>query len=262
MYVVIGTEGTESEPAQLIIVCGLFPTEGPYLIVEHLSTNPQASGRLKKLCYELGVNAIRVVATALGKVAWASPSIEGVKRVLQAGGFQESPAVQMLAPLGAVLYRDNPPPQAASSPVATDAILARLEHLESKLVGKTYELPMELSLEDQKRIEEWAKHRVPPGMAKEPLMPHEALENDEEFPNPPRFPLDENTEADNPDPPNEPVFPEEPEAPASPAQPKRPKPRKHTIPTKPPAPKAGASKPERANAVMARIRALREGAQT
>lgn len=82
--------GTRDE---LIAGICFYPTEGPYFVAEHFSTNPRAPARLRHRAACLVAEGISIYGAATGKYALIFPSSLSMRRILQRAGFEHQKGV-------------------------------------------------------------------------------------------------------------------------------------------------------------------------
>ena len=83
-----------------MLVCGtmLYPTNGAYLVVEHVATNPLAPPRKRYAAVHITVGAIETYAAINSQIAMYFPRHKGVERILRKRGAIESGSTQMFIP--------------------------------------------------------------------------------------------------------------------------------------------------------------------
>lgn len=79
--------GVPVQSPKLIAGCCLYPANGPYVICEFVSTNPEVSARVRHVAAERIGWAIRVYGAIHGQTPMTFPKHKGVKRLLKKTGF-------------------------------------------------------------------------------------------------------------------------------------------------------------------------------
>lgn len=80
------------DTGDLIAGCCLYPTMGPFCVVEYVSTNPVAGLRLRHTACLLIAHEIQIYGAMRGKNMLCFPRDKGVARMLKRAGAIESPA--------------------------------------------------------------------------------------------------------------------------------------------------------------------------
>jgi hypothetical protein len=87
---VVCTSPKRGEVLYIAGVC-IYPTDGPYAVVEHVSTNPKASLRLRHQAVVMGAVTLCVYGATRKKEMMCFPRQQGVERILERAGFIKSP---------------------------------------------------------------------------------------------------------------------------------------------------------------------------
>lgn len=87
------------------LVCGvcLYPTEGPYCLVEHLSTNPACGARLRHRGVLAAARTLRGYLSVAGKYPVMVIRHRALVRILAREGFRSMPGVVMSSDIGVAL---------------------------------------------------------------------------------------------------------------------------------------------------------------
>lgn len=117
-------DGIETVPVngkrapRLIAGCCIYPCDGPFAVVEHVSTNPNASIRLRHRAVILICNSVANWAQLASKTALCFPVDKGVARMMEKAGFHRTkPAqdrVMYPPPMGVPIWYEAPKPEAAN----------------------------------------------------------------------------------------------------------------------------------------------------
>lgn len=83
-----------------LLVCGvcLYPTDGPYCVVEHSASDPSAPVRLRHAASVALIDGVRTYGALRSKNMLCFPRDKGILRLLEKGGFSRSPAVCVYHP--------------------------------------------------------------------------------------------------------------------------------------------------------------------
>jgi len=81
----------------LLAGCSIFPTDGPFAVVEYAATNPHVSMRLACAAMDFGVGGLIAYGILRGKAMLCFPSSKGMHRMLCRKGFSSGklPYVEM-----------------------------------------------------------------------------------------------------------------------------------------------------------------------
>lgn len=72
---------------ELIAGCCLYPCDGPYCVVEFVSTNPHAPKRLAHMAVARICNGVNLYGAMNGKTMLCFPKHKGVKRLMEKFGY-------------------------------------------------------------------------------------------------------------------------------------------------------------------------------
>lgn len=86
------------EDGTVIAGCLIYPTEGPYAVVEFASTNPRATLVERYRAMELGIQGIRAYGAMRMKKMLCFPRDRSMKVMLMKAGFAESDASLLVSP--------------------------------------------------------------------------------------------------------------------------------------------------------------------
>lgn len=71
----------------LVVGMCIYDTDGPFIVAEHLVSNPTFSAKTRFAAFDLTLNLLRAYATMKGKWIIAHPSKTGLARYLVRRGF-------------------------------------------------------------------------------------------------------------------------------------------------------------------------------
>lgn len=75
------------ESPELVAGCCLYPCDGPYAVVEFVSTNPSLPSRLVHMAVERICNGVNLYGAMVGKTMLCFPKHKGVKRLMEKFGY-------------------------------------------------------------------------------------------------------------------------------------------------------------------------------
>ena len=83
---------------EIVAGCLIYPTDGPYAVVEFASTNPKATLLERYRAMELGISGIRAYGAMRQKKMLCFPRDRSMRTLLLRAGFIESAASILVSP--------------------------------------------------------------------------------------------------------------------------------------------------------------------
>ncbi len=87
-----------TEDGRIIAGCLIYPTEGPYAVVEFASTNPKATIVERYRAMELGIQGLRAYGAMRMKKMMCFPRDRSMRALLVKAGFVVSDASVLVSP--------------------------------------------------------------------------------------------------------------------------------------------------------------------
>lgn len=87
-----------TEDGRILGGCLIYPTDGPYAVVEFVSSNPRASLAERHRAAELGIQGLRAYGAMRQKKMMCFPRDRSMKTLLERAGFVVSDATVLVGP--------------------------------------------------------------------------------------------------------------------------------------------------------------------
>lgn len=100
--------GENYQAPRLVAGCCIYPCEGPFAVIEYVSTNPDAPARTRYRAIEKMAQSIGYYGALVGKTPLCFPIDKSIERVMRKFGYNDAPKVRkvMWGPLAPPVYYD------------------------------------------------------------------------------------------------------------------------------------------------------------